>query len=144
LLNPPAAAPARETAQAANLANRKAWNTHIIVRTITRNQFAAAINDVYYDALDNPTEGLNASSLQDLVTHIQTTYASISQPNINDNMTEFYTGIEASLPLAVYTRKQKKMSDVCPGCWCSHLRSHDGYYWNEGRPQLRRHGTFVA
>jgi hypothetical protein len=42
-LNPPTAAPAREAAQAANLANCKAWNTYIIVRTITCNQFAAAI-----------------------------------------------------------------------------------------------------
>jgi hypothetical protein len=82
LLNPPAAAPAQEAAQAANLTNRKAWNTYIIVRTITCNQFAAAINDVYYAALNDPNEGLNAISLRDLVTHIQTTYASISQPNI--------------------------------------------------------------
>jgi hypothetical protein len=104
--NPPAATPAREAACAANLAEQKAWNTYIIIRTITRNQFAAAINDMYYAALDDPTEGLNAISLQELITHICTTYALISQPDINDNMTKFYTGIKPSLPLAIYRCKQ--------------------------------------
>jgi hypothetical protein len=108
LLNPPAAAPTQEAAQAANLANRKAWNTYIIVRTITRDQFAAAIDDVYYAALNDPTEGLNTISLRNLVTHIRTTYALISQPDIDNNMTEFYTSIKASLPLAIYMRKQEK------------------------------------
>ena len=42
---------------------RKAWNTYLIVATITRNQLAAAIDDVYYTGLDDPTEGLNAVSL---------------------------------------------------------------------------------
>jgi hypothetical protein len=107
-LNPPAAAPTREAARAANLADRKAWNTYIIVCTITRNQFTTAIDDIYYATLDDPTEGLNAISLQDFVTHIRTTYASISQPDIDDNMTKFYTGIGYSLPLAVYMRKQEK------------------------------------
>jgi hypothetical protein len=73
-----------------------------------KNQFAVAIDDVYYAALDDPTEGLNAISLQDLVTHICTTYASISQPDINNNMTKFYTSIKPSLPLAIYMRKQEK------------------------------------
>ncbi len=67
-----------------------------------------AIDDIYYAALDDPTKGLNAISLRDLVAHIQTTYASISQPDIDNNMTKFYTGIEASLPLAVYMPKQEK------------------------------------
>jgi hypothetical protein len=44
-------------------AKRKAWNIYIIIRTITCNQFAAAINDVYYAILDDPTKGLNAISL---------------------------------------------------------------------------------
>jgi hypothetical protein len=107
-LNPPAAAPACKAAQVANLAKCKAWNMYVIVSTITRNQFAAAINNVYYAALDNPTEGLNAISLRDLVTHIRTTYATISQLEINNNMTEFHTGVNIALPLAIYTRKQEK------------------------------------
>jgi hypothetical protein len=33
---------------------------------------------------------------------------SISQLDIDNNMTKFYTGIEPSLPLAVYMHKQEK------------------------------------
>jgi hypothetical protein len=36
------------------------------------------------------------------------TYAQISQPNLDDNLTDFNTRINLILPLAVYTRKQKK------------------------------------
>jgi hypothetical protein len=109
-INPPAAAPAPEAAWAANLDECKALNTCIIVRTITRNQFAAAIDNVYYAELNDPTKGLNAISLCDLVTNIRSTYATLSQPNIDNNMAKFVTGIEPSLPLAVYTHKQEK----CP------------------------------
>jgi hypothetical protein len=107
-INAPAALPVREAARAANLVERKAWNTYLVVAAITRDQFAAAIDDVYYAALDDPTEGLNAVTLRDLVAHIRTTYATISQPDIDDNMVDFHTGIDAQLPLAVYTRKQEK------------------------------------
>jgi hypothetical protein len=107
-INPPAAAPARKAAQAANLAKCKAWNTYTIVCTITHDQFTAAINNVYYAEIDDPTKGLNAISLCDLVTHICSTYATISQPNVDNNLAEFVTGIKPSLPLAVYTRKQEK------------------------------------
>ncbi len=41
-------------------------------------QFVSSINDIYYAALDDPTEGLNAITFQQLVTHICTTYAQIS------------------------------------------------------------------
>jgi hypothetical protein len=75
--------------------------------TITCGQFGAAINNVYYAALDDLTKNLNAISLQDLVTHICTTYATILQPNINDNMAMFITGIEPFLLLAVYMCKQE-------------------------------------
>jgi hypothetical protein len=107
-INPPAASPAREAARAANLAKCKAWNTYIIICTTTCGRFAAAIDDVYYAELDDPTKGLNAISLPNLVTHICSTYASISQPDIDNNMAEYVTGIKPSLPLAVYTRKQEK------------------------------------
>jgi hypothetical protein len=105
LLNPPAAAPSRKAARATNLAESQAWNTYIIVRTITRNQLAVAIKDLYYATLDDPTKG---SLPRVLINHICTTYALISQPETNDNMTKFHTGIEASLMLAVYTRTQEK------------------------------------
>jgi hypothetical protein len=107
-VNPPAAIPARKAARAANLAERKAWNTYLVVASITCNQFAATIDNVYYAALNNPTKGLNTVTLCDLVAHFRTTYTTISQPDINDNMVEFHTGIDAHLPLAVYTRKQEK------------------------------------
>jgi hypothetical protein len=107
-VNPPAAIPAREAARPANLAERKAWNTYLVVASITWDQFAAAIDDVYYAALDDPTKGLNAVTLHDLVAHICTTYATILQPDIDDNVVEFHAGIDAHLPLAVYTCKQEK------------------------------------
>jgi hypothetical protein len=93
-----------------NPAARKAWNTHKMVLTITRDRFAAAIDNIYYAILDNPTKGLNAIILCSLVMRILTIYAQISQPDLDDNMTDFHSGINSGLPLAVYTRKQEK----CP------------------------------
>jgi hypothetical protein len=106
-INAPATVPARKTARAANLVEQKAWNTYLIVASITRDQFAATVDNVYYAALDDPTEGLNAITLRDLVAHIWTTYAIISQPDVDNNITEFHTGINPHLPLAVYTCKQE-------------------------------------
>jgi hypothetical protein len=40
--------------------------------------------------------------------HILTTYAQISQPDLDDNMTNFHSGINSGLPLAAYSRKQEK------------------------------------
>jgi hypothetical protein len=77
LVNAPTPAPAHKQARATNLAKQKTWNTYLIVATITCNQFTVAINDMYYAALDDPTERLNAISLWDLVAHIRTTYATI-------------------------------------------------------------------
>ncbi len=80
----------------------------MIVHTITWDQFAASIDDVYYATLDDPTEGLNAVTLQQLVSHIRTTYVQISQPDLDDNITNFNQGIDPNLPLAIYTCKQEK------------------------------------
>jgi hypothetical protein len=66
-----------------------------------RYQFAAAIDDVYYAGLDDSTEGLNVVSLQELITHVHTTYVTISQPEIDDSMAEFHTAINATFSLAV-------------------------------------------
>jgi hypothetical protein len=106
-VNTPTAAPACKQARANNLAEQMAWNTYLIVATITHGQFAVAINDVYYAALNDPTEGLNAIPLQDLVAHIQTTYTTILQLDVDNNMTKFYTGINLAISLAVYTHKQE-------------------------------------
>jgi hypothetical protein len=106
-----ATAPQRKELRATNAAARKAWTTYRLVLSITRDQFAAAIDDVYYAVLDDPIEGLNSVDLRTLVMHILTTYAQISEPDMDDNMTEFNIGMDPILPLAVYTRKQEKCRD---------------------------------
>ena len=99
---------AQEELRATNIAAQKAWATYRLLLAITHQQFAAAIDDIYYTVLDDPTEGLNGADLRTLVQHILTTYAQISQPDLDDNMNEFNIGINPGLPLAVYTRKQEK------------------------------------
>jgi hypothetical protein len=69
--------PTLEELGATNAAAQKAWNTYKMVLTITCNQFAVAINDVYYPILDDPTKGLNAVNLCTPVMHILNTYAKI-------------------------------------------------------------------
>ncbi len=98
----------REELCTTNAATCKAWSTYKMVLTITSNQYAVAIDKVYYAILDNPTKGLNAVNLRTLVMPILNTYAQISQPDLDDNMTNFHSGIDSGLPLAVYTRKQEK------------------------------------
>jgi hypothetical protein len=53
-----------------NISACKAWFTYMIGHIITWDQFAASIDDVYYAALDDPTEDLNAVTLWQLITHI--------------------------------------------------------------------------
>ena len=100
-------APQRKELRANNIVACKAWATHKLVLAITRDQFAAAINDVYYAVLDNPTKRLNSVDLRTLVLHIQQTYTQISQPDLDDNLAKFNTRIDPGLPRAVYTRKQE-------------------------------------
>jgi hypothetical protein len=97
-----------EEQRANNISACKAWSTYMIVHTITRDHFAASIDDVYYPTLYDPTEGLNAVTLQQLFTHIRTTYAQISQPDLDNNVTNFNLGINPNFPLAIYMRKQEK------------------------------------
>jgi hypothetical protein len=42
-----------------------------------------------------------------LVLHIATMYSQISQPDLDDNLANFNTGINPGLPLAIYMRKQE-------------------------------------
>jgi hypothetical protein len=55
----------REEQCANNISACKAWLTFMIVHTITWDQFAASINDLYYAALtlNDPTKGLNTVTL---------------------------------------------------------------------------------
>ena len=79
------------------------WSSHHHTQPIhSGNQ------QIYYAVLDSPTTGLNAINLRTLVMHILNTYAQISQPDLDDNMTDFHSGINSGLPLAIYTRKQEK------------------------------------
>jgi hypothetical protein len=94
--------------QAQNTSMCKAWTTYHLVRAITRDQYAAAINNIFYAILDNPIKGLNGINLRTLVHHIATTYKQISQPDFNDNMAKFNAGIDLGLPLDVYMRKQER------------------------------------
>jgi hypothetical protein len=87
----------REELCTTNAAACKAWNTYKMVLTITHDQFAAAIDNVYYAIFDNPTEGLNAVNLCTLVMHILNTYTQISQSDLDDNMTNFHS-IASPLP----------------------------------------------
>jgi hypothetical protein len=84
-----------EDIRATNATACKAWNTPIL-------------NDVYYAILDNPTKGINTVNLRTLVIHILNTYTQISQLDLDDNMTNFHSGIDSGLPFAIYTRKQEK------------------------------------
>jgi hypothetical protein len=79
-----------------------------MVLTITCNQFTAAIDNIYYAVLDDPTEGLNTVDLCTRDMHILNTYAQISKTDLDDTMTDYYSGINSSHPLAIYTRKQEK------------------------------------
>jgi hypothetical protein len=59
----------REELCTTNAAICKAWNTYKMVLTITCDQFAAVINDIYYAVLEDPTKGLNAVNLRTLIMH---------------------------------------------------------------------------
>jgi hypothetical protein len=59
-INAPAMVPAHKAARAANLAKQKVWNTYLDDAYITCDQFTAAVDNVYYAALNDPTKGHNA------------------------------------------------------------------------------------
>ena len=78
---------------------------------IVVNQVAKAIEPVYYAELDDPDEGLNDVLVHDLLNHIRDRYCHIGQDKIDRNMETFLKGIDPSLPLSVYTRKQENCQD---------------------------------
>jgi hypothetical protein len=115
-------APASATAhqcnelRAQNTSACKMWTTYCLVRTITHDQFPAAINDVFYVVLNNPIEGLNGIDLHTLVQNITTTYAQISQPNLDDNLADFNTGIDRAYPW-LSTQGSKNTARCLPLTW---------------------------
>lgn len=105
---PPAASTAqRERLRADNEEAQRAWATYQHVQRIAVNLAADAIEPVYYAELDDPDEGLNDVSIRDLIDHIRQRYCHIAQDDIDANMDKFNEGIDPTLPLAVYTRKQE-------------------------------------
>ncbi len=80
-----------------------------------------AINNVYNAILDYPTKGLNAINLRTLVMHILNTYAQISQPDLDDNMTNFYSGIYSAPPPRSLHEEAGEVSGLCRQCRCPHL-----------------------
>ncbi len=114
------------------------------------------IDDVYYAALDDPTERLNAVTLWQLVTHICSTYAQISR-DLDDNVTSSNQGMIPTfhLPSTHKSWRSAKLlhkTQVCPsprkwswwlapsmlsivGTWCSHGESGNVV------PSLTLHGT---
>jgi hypothetical protein len=64
-----------------------------------------------------PPKCFNTIDLRTLVMHILNTYAQISQPDLDDNITDFHSGIDSGLPLAVYTRKQEKCQLFATNTW---------------------------
>jgi hypothetical protein len=103
----------RKEQHANNISACKAWSTYMIIHTLTRNQFAAFVNDVYHAALDDPTEGLNTVTLKQLVTHIAL-HMHRSANLISTTISQFQQGINPNLPLAIYRRKQEKCYTFAP------------------------------
>jgi hypothetical protein len=106
---------------ATNAAACKAWNTYKMVLTITCNQFVAAIDDIYYVVLDDPTKGLNTIDLCSLVMHILTTYAQISQPNLDDNMTDFLFQHWLGPSSCCLHKETGEVPGLCSQCLGPHL-----------------------
>ena len=97
----------RERLKAENETDLGHWQTLQHVRRIVVNQVAEAIEPVYYAELDDPDEGLNDVSIHDLIDHIRQRYCQIAQDDMDANMSKFNEGIDPTLLLAVYTRKQE-------------------------------------
>ena len=102
---------AREQIRAEHELAQNDWQTLQHVRRIAVNLVAAAVEPVYYAELDDPDEGLNAVSVRELLQFIRERYCQIDQSEIDKNMETFYEGMDPSLPLSVYIRKQEECQD---------------------------------
>eukprot|EP00804_Cyclotella_cryptica_P009111 CCRYP_003186-RA/>CCRYP_003186-RA protein AED:0.81 eAED:0.81 QI:0/-1/0/1/-1/1/1/0/245 len=105
---PPGATTAqREELRATNKQAQQHWQTMLHVRRIAFNLAAEAIDDVYYAELDDPVKGLNSVEIQDIIDHIKDRYCHIDQSDLDKNLERFNQGIDPSVPLIVYIRKQE-------------------------------------
>eukprot|EP00804_Cyclotella_cryptica_P023052 CCRYP_000317-RA/>CCRYP_000317-RA protein AED:0.29 eAED:-0.50 QI:0/-1/0/1/-1/0/1/0/351 len=66
---------------------------------------------MYYAELDNLVEGLNSVEIQDIVDHIKDRYCHIDQADLDKNLERFNQGIDPSVPLIVYIRKQEDFQE---------------------------------
>jgi hypothetical protein len=87
------------------------------VRRIAVNLATEAIEDIYYAELEDPIEGLNGVEIQDLINNIRDRYCHINQADLDANLDHFHQGIDPSLPLIVYIRKEEDCQEF----------AHDGH-----------------
>lgn len=111
IIPPGSTAAVRERLRAENETAQSEWQTLQHVRRIAVNLVADAIEPVYYAELDDPDEGLNDVEVRDLIDHIRDRFCQIDQSDIDKNMDTFNEGIDPSLPLSVYIRKQENCQD---------------------------------
>ena len=87
------------------------WQKLQHVRHITINRIAEAIEPVNFAELADPDECLNNILIRDLLDHIHDRYCHIGQDEIDRNMEALLKGIDPSLPLSNYMRKQENCQD---------------------------------
>eukprot|EP00804_Cyclotella_cryptica_P012561 CCRYP_014711-RA/>CCRYP_014711-RA protein AED:0.61 eAED:0.33 QI:0/-1/0/1/-1/1/1/0/407 len=97
----------REHLRALNDNAKKEWQILEHARRIAVNVAAEAIKSVYYAEIEDADEGLNDVLIRDLLEHSEDRYCTITQDEIDKNMELFLRGIDPTLPLAVYTKKQE-------------------------------------
>ena len=123
--NPPAAAPPaypvipngattsqREELRATNATANMYWNKAVHAKRLAVNIGAQALEQFVYAELDDPDEGLNGVEIMILYNHVMDRFASISQLEIDSNMTEFMEQMDPTTTLAVYNRRQERCQEI--------------------------------
>jgi hypothetical protein len=97
----------RKELKAQSKEDQKHWQMMIHVRRIAVNLDSNAIDTIYYAELDDPIECLNSVEIQDIIDHIKDRYCHIDQADLDANLDKFNQGIDPSVPLLAYIRKQE-------------------------------------
>ena len=71
-----------------------------------------AFEDWVVAELNNPTEGLAGVTIQQFSDYIKINYGKATKEKIDNNLVTFNQGINASQPLAIYTRKQEICQEI--------------------------------
>eukprot|EP00804_Cyclotella_cryptica_P003022 CCRYP_006031-RA/>CCRYP_006031-RA protein AED:0.79 eAED:0.44 QI:0/0/0/0.5/1/1/2/0/224 len=116
---PPGTAVAdRERLRALNDDAKKEWQILEHARRIAVNLASEAIESVYYAEIEDADEGLNDVLIFcELFEHIKDRYCTITQDEIKRNIELFLRGIDPTLPLAIYTKKQKDCQEFLIDAW---------------------------